>query len=512
MNKWKKIESILNDTNRPLDDVSRIELCEQLSIYHEELLFQNQELKRINEDLTGLKNDYKELFDIAPVGYFIIDKKGKILKANSYISKNFDIKFKTNIIDYIEPSSEKKLNTFLKTLWQTNESRENVIFKSSDKSLPMELIGKSVISKENNYLIACLNLEKQFQSMEEMKALSFKDPLTNLYNRRYFEEKLYSMNQAEYMPFSVIIGDVNGLKLVNDTFGHSEGDALLKTAGEQMLKLGRSSDVIARIGGDEFAILLPNISEASAKNILERFNNSCSNLKIDKASFSIAFGSATINDVAENIEEIMIKAEEKMYQSKRSTEEQKGAKIINSILLTLYEKHPREELHSKKVAEYMRKIGTYLGYDKNHIEKMEKAGLFHNVGKVAIDPNILNHIATLSYDDYSELKKHVEIGYRILKSSSVFSQIAHIVLYHQEWVNGKGYPKKLKGSEIPIESRILSICVAYEYMISETSYREAMAQDDVLAQLETGADTQFDKELLNTFVTMIRNDKEPAKN
>ncbi len=511
MNKWEKIETILNDTNRPLDDASRIELLEQLSIYHEELVFQNQELKRINENLTELKNDYKELFDFAPLGYFIIDQKGRIITANSYIRKHFAVEHKTNIIDYVDHSSDKELNTFLQTLRQTNESRETVLFKASGKSLAMELIGKSIISKEQNYLIACLNVEKRLQSIEEMKELSFKDPLTGLYNRRYFEEKLYSMNKPEYMPLSVIMGDVNGLKLVNDTFGHSAGDVLLKTAGKKMLKLGRSSDVIARIGGDEFAILLSNTSEKSAKNILDRFNKSCSNLKIDKVCFSIAFGSASMNEIAESIEKIMGKAEEKMYQYKRGTEEKKGAKIIRSILRSLYEKHPEEEAHSRRVAEYMRKTGTYLGYDKNHIARLETAGLFHNVGKVAFDSDILNHIANLSYDGYCELKKHVEIGYRILKSSSVFLQIAQIVLYHQEWVNGKGYPKKLKGSEIPLESKILSICTAYEYMRSETPYREAMTVDDALAQLEAGADSQFDKELVNAFVAMIRKDTESAE-
>ncbi len=507
MNKWKKIESILNDTSRPLDEASRIELLEELSIYHEELIFQNQELKRINENLNKLKDDYKELFDFAPLGYFIIDKKARIIKCNSYIRKNFDVKLKANIIDYIEHSSDKKLNNFLNTLRQKNESRDTVVFKSSNKSFPMELIGKVISSKEDNYLIACLDVEKRLKSMEEIKALSFKDPLTNLYNRRYFEETINRMNQEEHMPLSIIMGDVNGLKLVNDTFGHNEGDKLLKTAGEEMLKLGRSSDVIARIGGDEFAIILSKISEDSVTTILDRFNQACSNLKIDNASFSIAFGSATINETSENIDEMISKAEEKMYKSKRLTEENKGVEIINSILVTLYKKHPREESHSKRVAEYMKKIGIYLGYDENQIERMEMAGLFHNVGKVAIDPDILNQISQISYDEYSELKKHVEIGYRILKSSSVFSQIAHIVLYHQEWFNGKGYPKKLKGSEIPLESRILSICVAYEYMTSETTYREAMPEDDAIAKLEAGANSQFDKKLVNAFVKMIRESK-----
>ncbi|MBN2795112.1 MAG: diguanylate cyclase [Clostridia bacterium] len=504
MSKWEKIKSTLNDTLYLLDDASKTELIQQISIYHEELYFQNQELMRINERLEIVKNNYQELFDFSPVCYFIINEKGLILDANKKASEWFGTVHETNIAQYIDSESQNDFYFFLREVYGHKENRSKIVFRSKGQALHFEIIGKPIVNTKNHFLIACLDLENEYQAMKKIKDLSFKDQLTGLYNRRYFEEEIHRINHPRMLPFSIIIGDVNGLKLVNDAFGHQAGDDLLRRAAQIMLNIDRGTDIIARIGGDEFAVLLPNTTEEDCKKILNRFHSSCSNLIIRDIGFSISFGSATMNDSTEDVEEVISNAEESMYRSKLLTESSKSAEIVNSILAALHEKHPREEFHSKRVSEYMKRMGEYYGFDKNHIEMMGAAGILHDIGKVAIDYSILDKSSSLSKEEIDEIRRHSEIGFRILKTSSVFSDIARIILHHHEWCNGNGYPKGLMGSEIPFEAKVLSICDAYDAMTSDRPYRKALTSENALVELESSAVDQFDQDIVSAFTDMIK--------
>ncbi len=464
-------------------------------------------MKRINENLKELKDDYEELFEFAPIGYFIVDNNFIIKKLNNNSKKWFEAEIDKNIKEYIEPNSQSDFYFFAKDLIIKKEARVNVVFRSCGEILHFELIGKKVNSKPNHYLIACIDVERQFMDMEKIKNLSFRDQLTGLYNRRYFEEELKRLTQPRQMPFSIIIGDVNGLKLINDAFGHKLGDDLLINASSVMGKIDRGTDVISRIGGDEIAVLLPKTNEEELKKILSRFDKSCSDLKLGDISYSIAFGAATMNDVSESVEDVIKIAEDRMYRNKLLNESSKNATIINSILKSFYLKYPNEELHSKRVSNYMEKMGEILNLDKNRIEVMKLAGLLHDIGKISIDYSVLDKNTSHTKEDIIEIKKHPEIGYRILNSSTAFSEVAPIVLYHHEWVNGKGYPRGIKGDDIPYESRVLSICDAYDAMVCDRPYREAMSKEDAIAELEFKSGTQFDKEIVEIFVKMIRDNQ-----
>ncbi len=506
MNKWEKIENILKKSSTLADDISRDELIEHISIYHEELIFQNEELSRVNKYLEAIKNDYQELFDFSPVAYFIINKEGTVIEANAKVKGLFGNVLDKSITACVEPGDYKNFHVFLKNLFKENTSRINAVFVSWGIPVHMEVIGNQIASRQDHFFIACIDFEQHYRTMEKISDLSYKDKLTGLYNRRYFEREIFQTKTQKDIPYSVIMADVNGLKVLNDVFGHSTGDELLRIAAQVMCELSGKNHVIARIGGDEFAVLLPNVTEMDCKVLMNQLHEACLNLQVNSVRFSISFGSATMTLVTEDFESVIACAEKEMYKSKFLNEAANSSEMVESIFGILCKRCAREELNSKRVAGYMKRFGEYSGYDQDRIDTMHLAGLFHNIGKVAVDPVILDKKTSLSAEDYTEIRKSPEIAYRILKSSSKFSKIAHIILYSHEWVNGKGYPKGLTREDIPLDSRVLGVCEAFVAMTSDKPYGMAMTRMDAFAELEACSGTQFDRDVVKDFVKMVKQD------
>ncbi len=504
MGKWTKIEEIVKNTLQIHDADTRQELIEQITVYNEELVFQNEELRRINLNLEDLKNDYQQLFDFAPVNYFIINKEGLILKANNGANNLFGDLVGKRLDEYISSVSRKEFYEFLKELFEFGEKRKDVVFKVGNNSKHMEIIGKRVVSNEEMFLIACIDFEKQYQILEEIKRFSYRDYLTGLYNRRYLEKKIFEIIQQSRLPISVVVADVNGLKILNDAFGHSKGDELLEKAAEMILDISSDDSVVARVGGDEFAIVLPHTTSEQAERFVNKCSIACEKLIVDNIKFSVSFGVATMELITENIDDIITLAEENMYKSKLLGEAINTSEIVSSILEVLYIRQPIEKLQSKRVSEYMRALGEYLGLPDKTIELMYLSGLVHNIGKVAFNREFSDQFINLSDYDYKEMKKIPEIGYRILKNSSKYSKAAHVVLCAYERVNGKGYPKGLVDKEIPFEAKALSVCASFVSMTLDRKYSLLFTKDDALAELEASVGTKFDGEVVDSFVKMIK--------
>ena len=296
------------------------------------------------------------------------------------------------------------------------------------------------------------------------KSKSLHDYLTGLYNRRYYEEELSRLDVDRNLPLTIVMGDVNGLKLVNDSFGHEYGDQLLQRVAGIMKRHCRNDDIIARFGGDEFVILLPNTTTGDAELLLERIVKSLGKESIQGIDLSVAFGIATKLAEEENIDFISRQAEDSMYRHKLLISSSVRSKTIDIIMNTLYEKNNREMLHSKRVSHICEKFAAYLKLKSSAVERLKAAGLVHDIGKIGIDEKILNSPGKLSTEEWEEMKKHSEIGYRILSSSDEFSEIALYVLEHQEKWDGTGYPRGIGGLGISREARIISIADAFDAM------------------------------------------------
>ena len=368
----------------------------------------------------------------------------------------------------------------------------------SVKGVPI-ILDKKIIGGYGIYA----DISERKKAEKEILYMNYHDQLTGVYNRRFFEEELRRLDTERNLPISVIMADVNGLKLINDAFGHSDGDQLLKETAELIKRECREDEIIARLGGDEFVILLPKTNYDEAEKIIRRINAACSKIQVKSMELSISFGCETKKDTLQNINEILKNAEDSMYRDKLFESPSIRGKTIQAIINSLHEKNKREEQHSQRVSYLCEEIGIAMGQSERELNELKTVGLLHDIGKIAIDENLLNKPGRLTPEEWSEMKRHPEIGYRILSSVNDMAEMAELVLAHHERWDGKGYPKGLKGKEIPLQSRIIMVADAYDAMTSERAYRKPLDEETIVKELKENSGKQFDPEIVMIFIDKV---------
>lgn len=357
---------------------------------------------------------------------------------------------------------------------------------------------------EEEILAIVRNITENKEYIQKIEQLSFYDQLTGMYNRRFYEEELRRLDTKRNLPLTLIMIDVNGLKLTNDAFGHLAGDELLKSVAEVFKSECRSDDIIARIGGDEFIILLPSSGSKEAESIVSRIQMGIKRLSVANVPVSISIGWETKLNENEPIMDVFVKAEDHMYRKKLTESQSMRNKTIQVILHTLNAKNEREKIHSDNVSKISRRIGKAMNLSYEMLKEIEIAGLMHDIGKIAINDAILNKPGPLTEAEYAEVKKHPESGYQILKSVDKYSALAEYALSHHERWDGNGYPKGMKGEEIPIISRIIAVADTYEAMVSDRSYRKAMSHETAMVEIKGCSGTQFDPGVVDVFLSLYK--------
>ena len=355
------------------------------------------------------------------------------------------------------------------------------------------------------------DVTEEKRRQQEITYLSYHDALTGLYNRAFFDEELRRLNTDRQLPISVIMGDVNGLKLANDVFGHAEGDRVLITIARILSQSTRSDDILARIGGDEFCILLPKTSSAAAQNICRRILRKCREYGLRNDVItppSISMGVATKTDVAEPITETMKIAEQLMYKRKLLESKSVHNNILATIRTTLYEKSRETEEHTARIAENTRAIGTAMGLTEEQLNELELFSVLHDIGKIAVDDRILLKPGPLSESEREEVRRHSETGYRVVRSSPEIAHVADLILAHHEDWDGGGYPQGLSGETIPLLARVLRVADAYDAMTHDQVYRPAIPRDKALREIALQAGRQYDPDVVRTFLA-LENEGEP---
>jgi len=415
-----------------------------------------------------------------------------------------------DVFNVVDEFSREKRESIIKKVIESkkiNEIEKNTILISRDGiERPIEDCAAPVINSNGEIEGVSLifrDYSAKKQKLEQINYLSYHDQLTGLFNRKFYEEELMRLDIERNLPLSIIMGDINGLKLINDSFGHSMGDELLIKAS-QMIKMGcRGDEIIARLGSDEFIVLLPKTDSAEAEKIINRIKSVIACDKLGDIDISISFGFSTKREKKENMEEIFKKAEDHMYQEKLFESPNVKDRTINAILEKLHEKNVAEMKHAEKVSQLSESIGREIGLNEEKIEILKKLGLLHDIGEIALEKDIFEKEGELTENERKEINRHPEIGYRILSTIKDMTELAEYVLYHHEQWNGKGYPKGLKAEEIPIEARIVAIADAYEAMTSDRSYRVALPIRVVIDELEKNAGVQFDPELVFIFIKKV---------
>jgi diguanylate cyclase (GGDEF)-like protein/PAS domain S-box-containing protein len=367
------------------------------------------------------------------------------------------------------------------------------------------------IYDENGEVVALegliIDISDRKKREEETRYVSEHDYLTGLYNRRYFEQELQRMDNKRYLPLSIIIGDINGLKLINDAFGHAEGDKLIVETAKILKGCCRENDIIARMGGDEFCVLLPNADSETTYDVLERIKTACKDynksLINDVIYLNISLGYETKQSEEENFDKVRKNAETYMYKRKLLEQKSSYSAIISSIKATMFERSQETEEHAERLTEMTKKVGMLLNLSQMKLDDLELLCTLHDIGKVGVDDRILKKPGELIREEWIEMKKHPEIGYRIAIALPELAPIAEYILTHHERWDGKGYPHGIKNEEIPLLARILSVVDAYDAMTKDRVYRKAMTKEEAIVELKRNAGTQFDPKVVSLFIEKV---------
>jgi len=485
--------------------------------FRKKLKQKDKEITCIRNLLTNEEEHLRIVLSSIGEGVIISDLDGKVIfindtarKITGWTNESAIGMSITEVFDITDRYSQQRTSDLIKRILTTGEkieSSDQIILKIKDGTERSIAYDAAPIRNNQEHILGIVwvfcDITEKLAKIKEIEYLGFHDELTGLGNRRYLEAKLNQFNQEAYLPLAVIIGDANGLKLINDAFGHFIGDELLRKIAEAIKSVCRSDDHIFRYGGDEFIVLLPNTSETEAEKISKRIHQACSDIQIGSVKFSMSLGWAVKKSLDDNLMEIITVAENFMYKRKQDDRTDLKGNVVQRIMNALEMNVEGEKLHSEHVSEMCEKLAGELNLDTEDREKCKKAGKYHDIGKSIIDKAILDKVGVLNSDEWRMIKQHSENGYRILSIDPEYKDIAEYVLQHHERWDGKGYPKGLKGEEIQYISRIIAICDSYDAMISNRPYHHAVSEDEAVREIINHSGSQFDPNIAKVFIEKV---------
>jgi diguanylate cyclase (GGDEF)-like protein len=293
---------------------------------------------------------------------------------------------------------------------------------------------------------------------KKLEFLKTHDVLTGLHNRRYFERRMRRDDKNPSRPTGLIVFDLDGLKKINEAFGHEAGDIVLKDAAKIITGLFRKKDILSRIGGDEFAVILDNCDNNQIQNIIKRLKTEIDNYnRSSKAIYmSISHGFCLSSSNTENMKDIFKHAENNIHLEKILKKESRNSRAMNFLNTALFERDFIMEGHTARIEELILNISDNIQLKDRVVLNLILLSRFHDIGKIGTPDMILFKAGSLDDDEFSIMQKHTEIGFRIAVTSEELKHIAPLILKHHERWDGDGYPLGLRKDEIPFECRVLS--------------------------------------------------------
>lgn len=448
----------------------------------------------------------QSILDNAPVGIWITDPQGNRIMVNRRYQEDTGIGTANPSVTPEEMANCRL--TDMKTLMSNTpmEFEEQITFRDGKKHTMRTI--KNVLRRDNGEIIGILGIGIDITALkqveEELWKRTYYDTLTGLYNRRFIEEEMRRLDNGDQLPISIILADMDGLKLVNDSLGHHEGDNLLRAMADVLREASRDGDVLGRWAGDEFVMLLPRTGAVEARHIAKRIQILSEGQKGKIIPLIASVGVATRENRSQTLSEVFSEAEKTMYKYKTLTARDTRAAFARSLKEILLERTEETEAHMHNLQTLGRMLGESLGLDEWHLRQIQLLSIYHDIGMVRIPESILRKRGELTSEEIEIVQTHPETGYRIACIAPDFQQAADAILAHHEHWDGSGYPKGLRGSEIPLAARIHAITDRFDKLIFGRSNSPAVSVTSALRELKVGAGIFYEPWLVDEFVKLIR--------
>ena len=474
------------------------------------------EVEKAKQKVLLNEKKFRQMIENISEIIMILDESGSITYTSPNVYNVFSFHPKeivgTKFMDFVFQEDKKIADAGLSGVIKNNSSTEISEFRIVDGKKEIKhihLCSKNLLTDPpiNGILINFRDITVQVKQDSKIRYLSYHDTLTDLYNRSFFEEEKQRLDTERQLPISIIMGDVNGLKQTNDTFGHVEGDKLLVTVAKILKESCRCEDIVARVGGDEFCILLPKTTLEVAETICARIRSACADCPYDEQNDtfrpSISLGCATKSKKGVTLESIYKSAEEYMYKEKRLIHHSTHDSIVDSFKKRMQEHQIRDQDDPDRMVELTINLGKALNLPDEQLLELDLLSRLHDIGKTCLDDNLLAKPGKLTEEEWKKVKRHPEFGFRIASASDELIRISNLILCHHERWDGKGYPKGIHQKEIPLLSRIVALIDAYEAMTQDRPYRKAMTKKAAIQEIVDNAGKQFDPEISRIFVEKV---------
>ncbi|MGC9771743.1 PAS domain S-box-containing protein/diguanylate cyclase (GGDEF) domain-containing protein [Fervidobacterium changbaicum] len=479
------------------DELKREKINEQKQREKYQTLFDNSQDAIVEFDLEGnivnINKKFEELF-----GYTKMNVKNKPLD---------EVVFEKDRYDFAKEIGETLMGVVInkESIRHTKDGNPiSVIVKSTPIYIGGTIIGGFII---------CTDITENKQYEQKLSEIAIKDSLTGFYNLNYFVDYTSKNIDNKMLPMAMLIFDINGLKLVNDSLGRDGGDRLLKTFAEILKTSVGKENLLFRIGGDEFLILLKNADKPTVENVIrniqsafEVYNESLKDE--DKIlTLSVSYGYSLLETENDDYRLKLKEADDMMNRNKLLEEMSNKNQVINILMSALSERDYVTSGHTERVMSMCKMIAAKMNLSEDEREKLILLAQVHDIGKIGIPDDILNKKGKLTKEEWEIMKSHSEKGYKIAINSPELSKIADLILHHHERWDGNGYPMGLKGTEIPIECRILAIVDAYDAMTSQRPYNTPKTHEEAIEELKRNAGTQFDPTIVEVFIECMNKSK-----